>query len=324
MQNLVVGVANHSQHKIMNFKDKIFIAGHKGLVGSSILRLLQKEGYTNLVYKTHRELDLTNQVDVSNFFKQEMPDYVFLAAAKVGGIHANNTYPVDFIVDNIQIQTNIIKSSFENNIKKLLFMGSVCIYPKYADIPVKETSLLTGILEPTNDAYAIAKIAGIKMCQAYRKQYGVNYISTMPCNLYGINDNFHPTNSHVLPALIRRFHEAKINNFQEVVCWGDGSARREFLNVDDLANASLFLMKNYSSDEIINIGYGEDYTIKEIVDLIKDVVSYTGKIVWDTSKPNGTPKRLLDSSKLFNMSWRPEVKLKDGLKETYEWYIKNI
>lgn len=308
----------------MNKNDKIYIAGHKGLVGSAILRLLQKEKYTNLVYKTHKELDLTDQTSVSNFFKQEKPDYVFLAAAKVGGIHANNTYPADFIVDNIQIQTNIIKSSFENNVKKLLFMGSVCIYPKYADVPVKESSLLTGMLEPTNDAYAIAKIAGIKMCQAYRKQYGVDYISTMPCNLYGVNDNFHPTNSHVLPALIRRFHEAKVNNLQEVMCWGDGSARREFLYADDVANASLFLMNHYSSDEIINIGCGEDYTIKEVVELIKDVVGYSGTIVWDITKPNGTPKRLLDSNKLFNMGWRPKVKLENGLKKAYEWYVKTL
>lgn len=306
----------------MNKNNKIYIAGHRGLVGSAILRLLQKEGYTNLVYKTRKELDLTNQVNVSDFFKREKPEYVFLAAAKVGGIHANNTYPADFIVDNIQIQTNIIKSSFENDVKKLLFMGSVCIYPKYADVPVKENSLLTGMLEPTNDAYAIAKIAGIKMCQAYRKQYGVDYISTMPCNLYGVNDNFHPTNSHVLPALIRRFHEAKVNNVQEVVCWGDGSARREFLNADDVADASLFLMNNYSSDEIINIGSGEDYTIKEISNVIKDVVGYNGKIIWDTTKPNGTPKRILDVGKLFNMGWRPKINLKNGLKETYEWYIK--
>lgn len=308
----------------MNKSEKIYIAGHKGLVGSSILRLLKKEGYTNLVYKTRDELDLTSQIDVCKFFKEEKPEYVFLAAAKVGGIHANNTYPADFIVDNIQIQTNIIKSSFENNVKKLLFMGSVCIYPKYADVPVKESSLLTGMLEPTNDAYAIAKIAGIKMCQSYRKQYGVDYISTMPCNLYGVNDNFHPTNSHVLPALIRRFHEAKVNNVQEVVCWGDGSARREFLNADDVADASLFLMNNYSSDEIINIGYGEDYTIKEVVEMIKDVVGYDGKILWDTTKPNGTPKRLLDISKIFNMGWRPKVNLKNGLKEAYDWYIKNL
>jgi GDP-L-fucose synthase len=200
-------------------------------------------------------------------------------------------------------------------------MGSVCIYPKYADVPVKESSLLTGMLEPTNDAYAIAKIAGIKMCQSYRKQYGVDYISTMPCNLYGVNDNFHPTNSHVLPALIRRFHEAKINKLDEVVCWGDGSVRREFMNADDIADASLFLINNYNSDEIINVGYGDDYTIKEIVEIIKDIVDYDGKIIWDVTKPNGTPKRLLDSSKIFNMGWKPKVNLKDGLKNTYNWYI---
>jgi len=308
----------------MNNTNKIYIAGHKGLVGSAILRLLQKQGYTNLVYKTRNELDLTDQTSVTAFFKQEKPDYVFLAAAKVGGIQANNTYPVDFIVDNIQIQTNIIKSSYENGVKKLLFMGSVCVYPKYADVPVKESSLLTGMLEPTNDAYAIAKIAGIKMCQAYRKQYGVDYISTMPCNLYGVNDNFHPTNSHVLPALIRRFHEAKVNNLQEVVCWGDGSARREFLNADDVANASLFLMNNYSSDDIINIGYGADYTIKEVVEIIKNVVGYNGTIVWDTTKPNGTPKRLLDSTKIFNLGWRPNVNLQYGVKEAYDWYTNTL
>lgn len=307
----------------MNKNDKIYISGHRGLVGSSILRILQREGYTNLVYKTKQELDLTNQIDVSNFFKKEKPDYVFLAAAKVGGIHANNTYPAEFIYENIQIQNNVIHNSYLNNVKKLLFLGSVCIYPKFAEVPVKEESLLTGMLEPTNDAYAIAKISGIKMCQSYRKQYGCDFISTMPCNLYGINDNFHPINSHVLPALIRRFHEAKINNLNEVVCWGDGSARREFMNSDDVADACLFLMNEYSSDEIINIGLGMDYTIKEIVEIIKDIVGYTGDIVWDTSKPNGTPKRLLDNSKLSNLGWKLKVDLKSGLKDAYNWYINN-
>jgi len=308
----------------MNKNSKIYIAGHKGLVGSAIVRLLEKENYTNLVYRTHKELDLTNQLEVEKFFKTENPEYVFLAAAKVGGIHANNTYPAQFIYENIQIQTNVIHNSYLNKVKKLMFLGSVCIYPKFAEVPVKEESLLTGMLEPTNDAYAIAKISGIKMCQSYRKQYGCDFISTMPCNLYGVNDNFHPTNSHVLPALIRRFHEAKINNLSEVVCWGDGSARREFMDADDVADACLFLMEKYSSDQIINIGSGKDYTIKEIVELIKDIVGYTGNITWDTSKPNGTPKRLLDNNKLLNLGWNPKVYLKIGLKNAYNWYINKI
>ena len=235
----------------MNKDSKIYIAGHRGLVGSAILRLLEKEGYTNVIYKTRNELDLTDQKSTLNFFQTENPEYVFLAAAKVGGIHANNVYSADFITENLQIQTNVITSAYKIGVKKLMFLGSVCIYPKFAEVPVKEESLLTGMLEPTNDAYAIAKIAGIKMCQSYRKQYGCDYVSVMPCNLYGINDNFHPTNSHVLPALIRRFHEAKINNLNEVVCWGDGSARREFMNADDIADACLFLMNKYSSEEII-------------------------------------------------------------------------
>lgn len=306
----------------MNLDSKIYIAGHSGLVGSAILRTLKKEGYSNLIYRTHKELDLTNQKDVSDFFKCESPEYVFLAAAKVGGIHANNTYPAEFIYENLQIQTNVIHNAYLSHVKKLMFLGSICIYPKFAEVPVKEESLLTGDLEPTNDAYAIAKIAGIKMCQSYRKQYNCDFISVMPCNLYGINDNFHPTNSHVLPSLIRKFHEAKINNLKEVVCWGDGSARREFMNADDVASACLFLMEKYSFDEIINIGCGYDYAIKEIVDIIKEIVSYNGNIVWDITKPNGTPKRLLDNSKLSNLGWFPKIKLKDGLKETYNWYLK--
>ena len=308
----------------MNLDSKIYIAGHSGLVGSAILRTLKKEGYSNLIYRTHKELDLTNQKDVSDFFKSESPEYVFLAAAKVGGIHANNTYPAEFIYENLQIQTNVIHNAYLSHVKKLMFLGSICIYPKFAEVPVKEESLLTGGLEPTNDAYAIAKIAGIKMCQSYRKQYNCDFISVMPCNLYGINDNFHPTNSHVLPALIRKFHEAKINNLKEVVCWGDGSSRREFMNADDVATACLFLMEKYSSDEIINIGCGYDYAIKEIVELIKEIVSYNGNIVWDITKPNGTLKRLLDNSKLSNLGWFPKIQLKDGLQNTYNWYLNNI
>lgn len=306
----------------MNLDSKIYIAGHSGLVGSAILRTLKKEGYSNLIYRTHKELDLTNQKDVSNFFKSESPEYVFLAAAKVGGIHANNTYPAEFIYENLQIQTNVIHNAYLSHVKKLMFLGSICVYPKFAEVPVKEESLLTGDLEPTNDAYAIAKIAGIKMCQSYRKQYNCDFISVMPCNLYGINDNFHPTNSHVLPSLIRKFHEAKVGNLEEVVCWGDGNARREFMNADDVASACLFLMENYSSDQIINIGCGYDYTIKEIVEIIKQIVDFKGNVVWDTTKPNGTPKRLLDNNKLSNLGWSPKIKLKDGLKETYNWYLK--
>ena len=308
----------------MNKTDKIFVAGHKGLVGSAICRKLLSDGYTNILTVDKSIVDLKDKDSVKLWFKENKPDYVFLAAAKVGGIHANNTYPVEFITDNLMIQNNVIDSCHEYNTKKLMFLGSVCIYPKYAPTPVKEEYLLTGELEPTNEWYAVAKIAGIKQCQAYRKQYGDNFISVMPCNLYGINDNFHPTNSHVLPALIRKFHEAKLNNNNEVICWGDGSARREFLNVNDLSSALLFLMNNYESYEIVNVGYGEDYSIKETVNFIKEIVEYEGNIIWDTSKPNGTPKRLLDSTKIFDMGWKPSIELRDGLKQTYDWFKSNI
>jgi GDP-L-fucose synthase len=305
----------------MNKTDKIFVAGHKGLVGSAICRKLLSDGYTNILTVDKSIVDLKDKDSVKLWFKENKPDYVFLAAAKVGGIHANNTYPVEFITDNLMIQNNVIDSCHEYNTKKLMFLGSVCIYPKYAPTPVKEEYLLTGELEPTNEWYAVAKIAGIKQCQAYKKQYGDNFISVMPCNLYGINDNFHPTNSHVLPALIRKFHEAKLNQSPNVMCWGTGSPRREFMNVEDLADACVFLMHEYNSEEIINIGYGEDFTIKEISDIVRDVVRYNGEIIWDTSKPDGTTKRLLDTSKLFNMNWRPKINLTVGLKQTYSWYI---
>jgi GDP-L-fucose synthase len=308
----------------MNKTDKIFVAGHKGLVGSAIVRKLVSDGYTNILTVDKSVVDLKNQYSVNQWFKTNTPDYVFLAAAKVGGIHANNTYPAEFITENLLIQNNVIEACHEYKVKKLMFLGSVCIYPKYAPTPVKEKYLLSGELEPTNEWYAVAKIAGIKQCQAYRKQYGDNFISVMPCNLYGINDNFHPTNSHVLPALIRKFHEAKINNNNEVICWGDGSARREFLNADDLSSALSFLMNNYESYEIVNVGYGEDYSIKETVNFIKEIVGYEGNIVWDTSKPNGTPKRLLDSTKIFNMGWKPSIELRDGLKQAYDWFKSNI
>jgi len=305
----------------MNKTDKIFVAGHKGLVGSAICRKLLSDGYTNILTVDKSIVDLKDKDNVKLWFKENKPDYVFLAAAKVGGIHANNTYPVEFISDNLMIQNNVIDSCHEYNTKKLMFLGSVCIYPKYAPTPVKEEYLLTGELEPTNEWYAVAKIAGIKQCQAYKKQYDDNFISVMPCNLYGINDNFHPTNSHVLPALIRKFHESKLNQSPNVTCWGTGSPRREFMNVEDLADACVFLMHEYNSEEIINIGYGEDFTIKEISDIVRDVVRYNGEIIWDTSKPDGTPKRLLDTSKLFNMNWRPKINLTVGLKQTYSWYI---
>jgi len=306
----------------MEKHDKIFVAGHKGLVGSAILRELHNQGYTNILTVDKSIVDLSYAYDTDIWFQKNKPDYVFLAAAKVGGIHANDIYPVDFLDQNLKIQGNVINAAHKHNVKKLMFLGSVCIYPKYAETPVKEESLLTGQLEPTNQWYAIAKIAGIKLCQAYRKQYGSNFISVMHCNLYGINDNFHPTNSHVLPALIRKFHEAKANNLNEVVCWGDGSPRREFMDADDVANACLFLMKNYNSSEPINIAYGQDYSIKEIVEMIVEIVGFKGNIIWDTSKPNGTPKRLLDNSKLTNMGWKPQISLKEGIKKAYNWFDK--
>lgn len=307
----------------MNKTDKIFVAGHKGLVGSALVRELYKKGYTNVLTVDKNVVDLKDQKSVNQWFSDNSPDYVFLAAAKVGGIQANNVYPAEFIYDNLSIQNNVIHACHDFKVKKLMFLGSVCIYPKYAPVPVKEEYLLTGELEPTNKPYAISKISGIIQCQSYNRQYNDNFISVMPCNLYGVNDNFHPTNSHVLPALIRRFHEAKINNLSEVVCWGDGSTRREFLNAYDVADACVFLMENYNSSDIINIGYGEDYTIKEIVEIIKDVVDYKGNIIWDTTKPNGTPKRLLDSTKLFNLGWKPKVELRQGLKDAYTWFKEN-
>lgn len=308
----------------MEKNDKIYIAGHNGLVGSSILRALQKQGYKNLVTRTHKELDLLRQEDVELFFKSEKPDYVFLAAAKVGGIHANNTYPADFIRDNLLVQSNVIDAAYKNNVKKLLFLGSSCIYPKFAPQPMKEEYLLTGELEPTNEWYAIAKIAGIKMCQAYRRQYGFSAISLMPTNLYGPGDNFDLETSHVLPALIRKFYEAKVNKIPEVVVWGTGSPKREFLHVDDLADAALFLMKNYNDEEIINVGTGKDLSIKELAELVSEVAGYQGDIVFDTSKPDGTPQKLLDISKINNIGWSPKIFLREGIKKTYDWFIKNV
>ncbi|XP_057526900.1 putative GDP-L-fucose synthase 2 [Amaranthus tricolor] len=302
---------------------KIFVAGHRGLVGSAIVRKLQSLGFSNLVLRTHSELDLAVQSDVDTFFASEKPKFVILAAAKVGGIHANNTYPADFISINLQIQTNVINSSFIHGVQKLLFLGSSCIYPKFAPQPIPESALLTGPLEPTNEWYAIAKIAGIKMCQAYRIQHNWDAISGMPTNLYGPNDNFHPENSHVLPALMRRFHEAKVMGDKEVVVWGSGSPLREFLHVDDLADAVIFLMDKYSGLSHLNVGSGKEVTIKELAELVKDVVKFKGELVWDKTKPDGTPRKLMDSSKLMELGWEPKISLRDGLVDTYKWYLEN-
>lgn len=300
------------------------MAGHRGLVGSAIVRKLREKGYQNLVYRTRKELDLRDKNQVDEFFEREQPDYVFLAAAKVGGIVANNEYPADFIRDNLMIQTNVIDAAYRNGVKKLLFLGSTCIYPKFAPQPLKEEYLLTGELEPTNEPYAIAKIAGIKMCQSYNRQYGTKYISVMPTNLYGPNDNFDLHTSHVLPALIRKFHEAKENNAPYVEVWGTGTPRREFLYSDDLADACIFLMKNYEGNEIINIGVGKDISIKELAEKIKNVVGYQGEIKFDTSKPDGTPRKLVDVSRINALGWKASISLDEGLQKVYQWFLENV
>jgi GDP-L-fucose synthase len=307
----------------MNKNDKIYVAGHRGLVGSAIVRNLEENGYNTLLLRTSKELNLTNQADVNQFFEIEKPDYVFLAAAKVGGIHANDTYPTDFIRDNLQIQTNIIDAAYRNKIKKLLFLGSSCIYPKLAPQPMKEEYLLTGELEPTNEWYAIAKIAGIKMCQAYKKQYGFNAISLMPTNLYGPGDNFNLENSHVMPALIRKFHDAKVNNLPEVEVWGTGTPKREFLHVDDMADATVFLMNNYDAEQFVNVGVGEDVSIKELAEIVKQTVGFAGELKFDSSKPDGTPRKLLDVSKLNEAGWQAKINLAEGVKTTYQWFLDN-
>jgi len=316
----------------MNLNDKIYIAGHRGLVGSAIVRQLESRGFTNLIMRTHKELDLTNQAQVQNFFTQESPDYVILAAAKVGGIHANNTYPADFIYQNMMIEANVINSAYENKVKRLLFLGSTCIYPKAVKQPMREDALLTDVLEPTNEPYALAKIAGIKLCESYNRQYGTDFRSVMPTNLYGPNDNFHPENSHVIPALMRRFHDAKVNNDSEVVVWGTGNAMREFLYVDDMAAASLFVLEldeqiyqanTKSMLSHINVGTGKDITIREMAETMKEVVGFKGKLIFDTTKPDGAPRKLIDVSRLSNMGWEYSVDLKDGLSKTYKWYLKN-
>jgi GDP-L-fucose synthase len=297
---------------------KIYIAGHRGLAGSAIVRKLKQEGYHNLLLRTSAELDLRNQQAVKDFFETEKPEYVFLAAAKVGGINANNTYPADFIYENLCIQNNVIHQSYKNGVQKLLFLGSSCIYPKNAEQPIKEDYLLSGYLEPTNDAYAIAKIAGIKMCQAYDRQYGCNFISAMPTNLYGPGDNYDLKNSHVLPALLRKFHEAKISNEPTVTVWGTGKPRREFLHVDDLASACFFLMQNYNDPAIINIGTGKDISIGEMAQMIKKITGYEGDIIFDTSMPDGTFRKLLDVSKLHSLGWNPNISFEEGVTKTYE------
>jgi len=306
----------------VNKTDKIYIAGHNGMVGSAIFRKLQNEGYSNIICRALEDLDLVNQAEVLCFFESEKPDYVFLAAAKVGGIVANNTYRGQFIYENLMIQNNVIHSSYLTGVKKLMFLGSSCIYPKLAPQPLKEEYLLTGLLEETNEPYAIAKIAGIKMCQAYRAQYGCNYISVMPTNLYGYNDNYHPENSHVLPALIRRFHEAKVNNALEVGIWGTGSPKREFLFVDDLADAAFMLMTTYDGEQFFNVGWGEDISIGDLAFLVKDVIGFSGEITFDTSRPDGTPRKLLSVDKIHNLGWRPKISLREGIAMAYQDFLK--
>jgi GDP-L-fucose synthase len=314
----------------MDLNDKIYIAGHRGLVGSAIVRQLEERGFTNLLMRMHKELDLTNQAQVQDFFKKEQPDYVILAAAKVGGIHANNSYPADFIYQNMMIEANVINSAYESKVKRLLFLGSTCIYPKAVEQPMREDALLTDVLEPTNEPYALAKIAGIKLCESYNRQHGTDFRSVMPTNLYGINDNFHPENSHVIPALMQRFHEAKMNNDAEVVVWGTGNAMREFLYVDDMAAASLFVLEldeeTYQANtklmlSHINVGTGTDVTIREMAETMKGVVGFKGELSFDTTKPDGALRKLIDVSRLSNMGWKYSVDLKDGLNQTYKWYI---
>ncbi|MCO5232101.1 MAG: GDP-L-fucose synthase [Chitinophagales bacterium] len=307
----------------MDKNSKIYVAGHNGMVGSAIVRLLQKQGYTNILTASSSEVNLVSQADTKAFFEREKPEYVFVAAAKVGGIHANNVYRADFLYQNLMIECNTIHSAFETGVKKLLFLGSTCIYPKMAPQPLKEEYLLSGYLEETNEPYAIAKIAGIKLCESYRRQHGVDFISAMPTNLYGYNDNYDLNNSHVLPALIRKFHEAKINGDKEVVVWGSGSPMREFLHVDDLAEACYYLMQNYSDVDFLNIGTGSDVTIKELALLVKDVVGFEGQLTFDSSKPDGTPRKVTDCTKIHNTGWKHQIELPEGLKSVYQDFLSN-
>lgn len=302
----------------MNKDSKIFIAGHRGMVGSAILRKLQSEGFNNIIVRTSSEVDLTSQIAVQDFFRTEKPEYVFLAAAKVGGIHANNVYRAEFLYQNLMIESNVIHAAYENKVKKLLFLGSSCIYPKLAPQPLKEESLLTGLLESTNEPYAIAKIAGIKLCEAYRSQYGCNFISAMPTNLYGPNDNYDLNNSHVLPALIRKFHTAKMENSPQVEIWGTGSPKREFLHVDDLAEACLFLMENYNEALFVNVGTGVDLSIRELAEMVKSIVEYKGELVFNTEKPDGTPRKLMDVSRIHQLGWKHRIELAEGIRSVYD------
>ena len=311
----------------MNPQSPIYIPGHRGMVGSAINRKLEAKGYTNLITRTHSELDLTNQQAVNTFFETERPEYVFLAAAKVGGILANSTYPAEFIYENLMIEANVIHAAYIYGVKKLLFLGSSCIYPKLAPQPLKEEYLLTGELEVTNEAYAVAKIAGIRMCKHYNQQYGTNFISVMPTNLYGPNDNYDPETSHAMAALIRKFHDAKVNDTSQVVVWGTGSPMREFLHVADMADACVYLMENYDASDIgefVNIGVGEDLTIRDLAELIKDIIGYEGDIVYDASKPDGTPQKLLDVTKLHNLGWQAKISLEVGIKQAYNWYTDHL
>ncbi|WP_040006533.1 GDP-L-fucose synthase [Fibrisoma limi] len=307
----------------MEKQARIYVAGHRGMVGSAIVRKLQAEGYSNIIIRTSSELDLRNQAAVADFFADEQPEYVFLAAAKVGGILANNIYRAEFLYDNLMIESNIIHSSYKSGVKKLLFLGSSCIYPKLAPQPLKEEYLLSGYLEPTNEPYAIAKITGIKLCEAYRSQYGCNFISAMPTNLYGPNDNYDLQGSHVLPALIRKFHEAKLNGQSSVEVWGTGAPRREFLHADDLADACFFLMQHYNDDLFVNVGTGEDVTIRELAELVKETVGYEGDLYWNTEKPDGTPRKLMDVSRLHTLGWKHKTALRQGLEMTYQDFLAN-
>ena len=308
---------------MVNSSDKIFVAGHRGMVGSAFVRRLEAAGFNNLLKRDRSQLDLTDEPAVAKFFTEETPDIVILAAAKVGGIKANNDYPVEFLLENLRIQNNVIHSAYQTGVRKLLFFGSSCIYPKFAPQPIPESALLTGPLEPTNEAYAIAKIAGIKLCQAYAREHGANFISVMPTNLYGPNDNFDLETSHVLAALVRKAHEAKTRNEGKLIVWGTGKPRREFLHVDDLASACLLLLEKYDSPEIINVGCGKDISIRELAELICDVVGFEGKLVWDTAKPDGTPRKLLDVSKIRALGWEPTIPLRKGITQTYEWFVAN-
>ncbi len=308
----------------MNKESKIYVAGHRGMVGSAIVRRLRALGYDNILFRTHAELDLCNQRDVDAFFKEHKPEYVFLAAAKVGGIMANSAHPADFMYENMMLEMNVINAAFMNGCKKLEFLGSSCIYPKMAPQPMKEDVLLTSALEPTNEAYALAKISGLKYCEYLNKQYGTDYISVMPTNLYGPGDNYDPENSHVLPALIRRFHKAKVSDAPSVTCWGDGSPLREFLYVDDLAELCVLMMEKYSGNETVNAGTGKEITIKDLTELVADIVGYKGDILWDTSKPNGTPRKLLDVSKAESLGWKGSTALREGIEKTYRDYVNSL